>query len=80
MSEVIEKARRATKLQASNYFTEFLTEAQDKQIAVFRDVSSSEAERAEAHAILRALDAIKGQMTRAINAGKIASKKASKKP
>ena len=35
MSEVIEKARRATKLQASNYFIEFLTEAQDKQIAVF---------------------------------------------
>ena len=79
MNEVTQKADRAEKLQASETFNEFLAETTERQVAVFRDVASSEADRAEAHAMLRALDKIKAQIARAVSDGKIARKRAAKR-
>lgn len=80
MSETIKKATRAESLRVSKLFQEFHSDVFEAQVAVFRNPSSTEDERAEAHAMIRALDKIKAQLDRVITSAKMEKKRASRKP
>lgn len=65
MSKVSEKAARAERLRASSAFKEFTNEVLEDQAAVFMNPFSKPEEREEAHAIVRAMNAVVSRLTAA---------------
>lgn len=76
MTNIVEKASRARRLRDDEAFQEFVAEVRNGAIARFTESGAADtAAREEAHAILRALAAIEGQLQSAIDAESFAKKK-----
>lgn len=76
MSKIVEKAARAKRLRGDEAFQEFTEEVRNGAIARFTESGAADtATREEAHAILRALAAIEGQLQSAIDAESFEKKK-----
>lgn len=75
MSKVAEKAARAERLRRDEGFQEFMADVRDAQVSVFLSVSSTEEQRSEAHAIVRALSQIDGRLEAAASDQKFEQKR-----
>lgn len=62
MAEIKEKAARIRHLMRDDAFQELMREVKDKQIAVFLNSSAKIEHIEEAHALVKALDAIERHM------------------
>ena len=68
MSEVVERAARARRLQDNTDFQEFLRDTRADQVAVFLRAASTPDEREDAHAVVRALSKLEGTLDTAVSA------------
>lgn len=75
MTETTERAARAERLRGDDAFQEFMNAVRKKQVGVFLNAAATEEARSEAHAIVRALAAIEGELAAAIGAASIEQKR-----
>lgn len=75
MTEITERAARAARLRADDAFQEFMDAVRQKQVARFLSLSATAEDREEAHAMVRALAAIEGELASAIGAAAVEQKR-----
>lgn len=75
MSEISERAARAKRLRDDEAFQEFMEAVRQRQVATFLNIAAPQEARDEAHAIVRALATIEGEIEAAIGAHTYEQKK-----
>lgn len=69
MSDIEQIALQAKRLRDDEAFNAFVKRVRDSQTGVFLNPDSSTEDREAAHAVIRGLHGIEGELTAAINAG-----------